>query len=207
MTYSVLTEGSSERNALQYLLGKINIGGTTIYKPVYVCTDPKASLQKIVANVVERLKILKRMQIADKIILLLDLEDLRRCAGDRASEIKDAFIKKGYMNVEVVIKDKKFENWLISDPEILCNNGKFDGIRNKRKRILPNRADSVDDAEDLLKQCCKDRDYQKGTDDIAICRLLRPEVMGENSRSFRKLLRVLGHPNYLTQSRRPISSG
>jgi hypothetical protein len=49
----------------------------------------------------------------------------------------------------------------------------------------------------------KAEDYNKTKDAPGITAKLDPLAMALNSRSFRRLLRCLGHPDYASQSARP----
>lgn len=96
-----------------------------------------------------------------------------------------------------------YENWLVSDVEALkCQPGRFAVSDADARRVVPNRADRID-AMTLLKRMCKDAAYEKVRDSERI--LTRADVMrmAENSRSFRRFLRVVGHPSYQRQSASP----
>ena len=71
-----------------------------------------------------------------------------------------------------------------------------------RQSVSSNKA-HVRDAEALLKQSAKSRAYHKRQDAVAIAREIEPLRAAANSRSFRRFLRVTGHPQYEKQSKRP----
>jgi hypothetical protein len=69
-----------------------------------------------------------------------------------------------------------------------------------RGKIVPNKADSVEDAESLLKQISKKKPYHKSSDNPKIAEKQDALQIGCNSRSFRRFLRLLQHPIYAEQS-------
>lgn len=82
---------------------------------------------------------------------------------------------------------------MVSDPEALRDlTGMFQDIDRIAKQVAPNRADVVN-ALGLLKQCCRLKHYDKVRGAIEICKKIHPDRAGGNSRSFRKLLKTLGH--------------
>jgi hypothetical protein len=97
------------------------------------------------------------------------------------------------VELRVVLKVTKLENWLIADPQALRElKGLFENIERIEKQVA-GRADVVD-ALSLLKTCSRKRAYDKKTGAIEICKKLDPERARKNSRSFRKLLKTLGCP-------------
>ena len=104
------------------------------------------------------------------------------------------------VSLHVVFKVSKFENWLVADPQALGSlPGLFEKVERIEKQVSKGRADAVD-ALGLLKACSKQRSYDKPSGAVAICKQLDPVRAAENSRSFRKLLKVLGGSGGLKRS-------
>ena len=69
--------------------------------------------------------------------------------------------------------------------------GLFEKVERIERQVSKGRADAAD-ALGLLKACTVRRSYDKVEGAVAICKQLEPARAAENSRSFRKLLKVLG---------------
>lgn len=129
---------------------------------------------------------------AEAIVILIDKETRPDCTGDlvRAVEKEARARLSSAVDLAVVFKVTKFENWLVADPNALRGSpGLFQDVERIEKQVSNGRADSVD-ALGLLKTCSR-RSYDKMDGAIAICKRLDPAQAAENSRSFRKLLKVL----------------
>jgi len=107
--------------------------------------------------------------------------------------------------VHVVVKNRKFENWLIADPKALASlKGRFKPTQAFRKHVSPNKADNVPDGAVLLKQICvKGSYYHKTQDPPRILAAMDVAEGGRNSRSFRRFLRLVGDRRYRDQSKKP----
>jgi len=133
---------------------------------------------------------------AEAIVLLLDKETRPECTGDlvRAVEREVRARLKEFsstMSLQVVYKVSQFENWLVADPAALHElPGLFEHIERIEKKVSNDRADRVD-ASALLKACLKRPINIKMKGAIEICKRLDPARAAENSRSFRKFLKVL----------------
>ncbi|MBA3731439.1 MAG: DUF4276 family protein [Gammaproteobacteria bacterium] len=136
-------------------------------------------------------------------MVLIDLEDRIDCPGSFATSIARAFAHHTNVPVRVVVKHCCFENWLISDPRALMG-ARFKVTKAFESAVAPNKADNVTDATRLLNSIARGKDYHKRADAVAIANKLNPDAMARNSRSFRRLLRLLGHGQYLRQSRNPV---
>lgn len=202
MKIGIIVEGQEEQQSLRYIVEKIRIEGKQILAPIFAPIEPKATPQQIIKAMESRLKLLSK---ADKIIVLIDIENLDVCPGDRASSLERVFIDRGYENIEVVIKKRQFENWLIADPDAISQLRNFDMSEGFR-RSVNNNADNVDDPVRLLSNIKNDRRYfHKTKDGSAIAKQVDYLRIASNSRSFRRFLRVLGYPLYLHQSKRRVS--
>lgn len=134
---------------------------------------------------------------AEFIVILIDKETRLDCTGElvQAVERKAQALLRNLsptVDLQVVFKVSMFENWLIADPKAVAGlPGLFEHVERIEKQVSNGRADSVG-ALDLLRACSKQRSYHKVDGAVAICKGLDPARAAGNSRSFRKLLKVLG---------------
>lgn len=205
MKIGLIVDGQSEVRSLDLVLKRIDIPNEVVdvlYSPIH----PYAPTPQIVRAMDGNIRILADKQ-ANMVIALIDREDQPICPGQWASEIAQALSRKcasyGVQRSRVVIKDSCYENWLISDTAV------FRGMPRRFKmseadirKITPNKADRVD-AQAILKRAAINHDYSKVGDAVRIMASADPLRMAANSRSFRKLLRELEHPNYKDQSLLP----
>ena len=115
---AVLVDGSGEEQALNELIPRINKKlsfDQRILKAAYVDIQHKAAAAQIVRKATNRVTHMSNR--ADKVIILVDFEDRTDCVSSWANELKNAFHSRGMNKVEVVIKNRTFEKWLISDPD------------------------------------------------------------------------------------------
>lgn len=188
MRIGVLVDGQGEYYALPHLLPRI-ASPNTILGPYFSPIQPFASPAQIAHVASKRFGTLPNV---DLILLLIDKETRQECTGPFVQEIeREAQKRSEGMNVRVVLKVTKLENWLVADPQALRDlQGLFENVERIEKKVVPGRADAVD-AYELLKTSCK-QSYDKKKGAIEICKKLDPERARQNSRSFRKLLKTLG---------------
>ena len=200
MTIGIIVEGQEESQSLAHITAKIIIEGVTIRKPLYASIEPKATPGQIVKALESRLKILGAI---DRVLVLIDLENLDECPGERAQVLQKAVQKMGYDNVHVVIKNRKFENWLLADCDALNQLTNFSPTQAFLRKVT-GKADNVTDAVELLSSIKNDkRSFHKTQDGTAIARKAVPETIALHSRSFRRFLHLLKHPTYKQQSKKP----
>ena len=200
MQIGVIADGQAEVAALGRLLTRITCGGSRILRPLYADMQPGAPVAQICRAAETRFPILRR-QGADHLIVLLDKERRPDCPGEWANRIKTEFSNRGEPNIDVVIKNSTFENWLIGNLESVKESfpKRFRIKENVLQRIERSGADSVS-AQTLLNTCVMGSEYCKRKDAIDICTVSDPDIIARRSRSFRRLMRVVGHPRYLNQS-------
>jgi hypothetical protein len=137
-------------------------------------------------------------------IVVLDLESDAACAGTVAAAIAHALHNVSPIPVHVVLKDRMLENWLVADIDAVARLTARFRIRGAdRAAVAPNRADRID-ALALLRRTAQKKAYDKRRDGQKILASSDPATMASNSRSFRRFLRVLGHPAYRDQSANPV---
>jgi hypothetical protein len=133
------------------------------------------------------------------IIVLLDRETRSDCPGVWASELVKVLDLPPQCNAWVVIKDKMFENWLVADLVALKASPRRYRLTPAFERMIaPGKADSCD-ALRIIKDITYPS-YSKVGDSRTILAAADPLRMADNSRSFRRFLRVVGYSEYSAQS-------
>jgi hypothetical protein len=207
MVIGVITEGISERKALEIIIEKVTTeDDVTLVKPIHASIEPKAKPGQIAKAAEDKVNILLKSKNCDLVVLVLDNEDSKDCIITRAKALKEAFEMKGFTNVEIVIKVRQFENWLIADADGIGAIKNFNVTQSFRKRVSPNKADNVDNPVELLKRLKKDKKaFDKNGDVLKIAEKCDPHSMAKNSRSFRRFLRLIRCTEYKDQSKSPVS--
>lgn len=202
MRIGLIVEGQAEFDAIPRLATQLSaITSATFVGPLFVRVDPTARPEQIAQGCQNALVVLERKR-TQRIVLLLDREQQPICCGIRCSVVADALKRKTTVPVDVVLKDRTFENWLIADLEaIKALPGRFKPSRTALRQVSPDKADAVDGYRWL--ENASDRTYDKRKDAIRILERADVDRIAGNSRSFRRFLRVVGHPAYAAQSRRP----
>lgn len=200
MKVGVVADGSAEVAALRELLSRITADGLEIITPLYADMQPLSTPAQIVKAAEGRLPIC-RGRGCRKIVVLLDHETRNSCPGVWAQTVSRAFHDAGHTDVRVVIKQRQFENWLVADlPTVKRLHGRKYRITDAHVEAVRNRGADKVDAMDILERCT-DGEYCKRRDAATFCRAISPDAVAANSRSFRRFLRVVGHPRYALQSR------
>lgn len=201
----IVVDGSAESQALRGLTGRITISGMTLIGPIYADMQPKASAKQIAAAAAPKLKILTTAKRVEHTVVLIDREDRTECCGGWAKKLERAFGAIGYANVTVGIKNRQFENWLLADVDALkALHTLFKVTRTFERLVVPNKADHILDPTNELSKIRKgNRSYHKRRDAQKITALQDPDKVARNSRSFRRFLRLLAHPRYAEQSKKP----
>lgn len=199
MRICFLTEGTSEYRSLPLLFPQLATrSGNTFLRTLKIDVAPDVEPNVIARECHSRLKIAAGLR-ADLAVIVLDRERQSACPGLIATSIATAVgTRCGLLPIKVVLKDRKFENWLISDLDALrALSGRFKLTAAIEKKVAPNKADGAD-AEALLKQAAVG-DYLKVPDAHRILARMAVERAAANSRSFRHLLHVVGDADYATQ--------
>lgn len=201
----LIFEGDSEFNSFRHLLPQLRSQtGHTFLNPLKADIQPKSPDGRIVSSCKSQIKWLT-MQRATRIIVSFDREDHSDCPGTWSNKLSSDFSSKYGVSVSVVLKDRTFENWLIADLEAFDSmSSRFSIPSSSRMRIFPNKADQVDGYMEICKLV--NGSYSKVSDSVKILSHANILRMSEHSRSFRRLLRILEHPSYLHQSKRPHNS-
>ena len=207
MKIGILVEGSAELEALKLLTERIKIEGIQLLSPIQASMQPKSAPGQIARVAAAKLGILKTKK-AERVIVLIDREDRPECSGGWAVEIEAAFKRLGHQHIKVVIKNRKFENWLIADVGVFRKlKARYKVTEKFEKSVVPDKADTVADAKALLDQIVIKHGFHKRRDAAQVAALQDHLEIGKNSRSFRRFLRLIGHPHYKDQSKKPFPKG
>jgi hypothetical protein len=208
MKIGVLVEGQAEFRGLPLLLPRLG-SPHQVMSPLVCNIHPFASPAQIALAASKRFPILLAKG-AESIVILFDKETRQDCTVElvRAVERESRTRLQEFsstIELQVVLKVSMFENWLVSDPQAVGDiAGLFENVERMEKQVK-GRADAVD-AVGLLKACSRQRIYDKVEGAVAICKRLDPVRAAENSRSFRKLLKVLEVPQETSRPRRSSRS-
>lgn len=204
MKIGIVVDGQAEVFAIRELLNQLTIPEVQFLNPVYADMQPKATALQIARSALNKCQIHLARNVG-LIVVLIDLEDRGDCPPLFAVNIRAAFVRLGLTSIEVVVKKRQFENWLIADPESLQRKlpARLNVTPAFVNAVSPNKADSIERPQELLNRICIKSEYHKRQDATNFAKAVEPSRAATNSRSFRRFLRVVGFPGYLTQSRSP----
>ena len=203
MTIGLVVDGDSEYHSFRSICEKISGDcGTAFLRPTKAPVDPMAPAAAIARMVKDRV-IAAEARGATLVIVLLDRETRVECPGELAEAIKKEIDSYSSVETSVVLKDSKYENWLVADIEALARmRARFEITTARRRQVAPNHADRID-AHELLKRAAVKDAYDKVADSVRITAAADPAAMARNSRSFRRFLHCAGYAAYQDQSRNP----
>jgi hypothetical protein len=203
MRIGLVVDGRSEFEALGRLKPRLDAStGHTLIGPVRANIHPKAHVSGIAAAAIEAIVVL-RVRHVERVVVLLDREDRQECCGALADRIAQEIRSKVSEPVDVVLNDRKFENWLVADVQaVQALPARFRLSRTIVNSITPNKADNVD-ADSVLRNAAVGQAYQTVKDSLRIFEHADLDRIAANSRSFRRFLRVIDYPDYRDQSRQP----
>ena len=209
MTVGFLVDGEAEFRSLPILLQKItSLRGSLCGRPLRIPVNGGVPPGQIAIAARRQFPVLVQKG-ATSVVLVIDRELVESCAGALAAEIRSHILRIGlpaaFQEMHVVVKDRMYENWLVADFQAVRNMPRrFELKREDERLVAPNKADRVD-ALALLKLAARNcHGYDKVDDAVQIARHAEPIRIAQNSRSFRRLLRVVGDPRFLHQSRLPL---
>jgi hypothetical protein len=200
----IITEGDSEDMTLRDFIKKWS-DYSRINNDVdvrYIVFDPYSGDDKAIQSLASfRNKIFKNGYASArycKIILLLDYEQREMNIMEGLKDKLCSLLSQVFPETEckVVFKMRTFENWLISDPDIILQMNRFSRLSEAHKRaISTNSGADRQDGLNILKQASHGN-YHKTSDSVDIMNRIRAIELEKNSRSFRKLLAELGAARY-----------
>jgi hypothetical protein len=197
----VIVDGDSEYKALPQLFRRIPDINCQVIGTLLAPIPPTATPGVIARSCKSGIEILTRKQ-ANDIVVLIDREDDMDCPGERALAIGSRLTVPANIRGYVVLKDRMFENWLVADLNALkAFPARYKITPAVERKVVQGKADSVD-ALRFMKDVTNPS-YAKTRDSKKILEAADPMSMAENSRSFRRLLRILGSAAYKHQTLRP----
>jgi hypothetical protein len=199
----IIVEGNGEVPAFRQLIPKLSTNYQILGQPVRADLQPKSTPTQVATSAKAAVAYFNGRNV-DLIVVLIDKET-HPSAPKFAASLKIAFVNR-YPNTlfEVVVKDSCVENWLVADMDaIRAQPKRFKPTAGHVAQVVPNKADNID-AQRLLNRMALKFQYDKGSDPLRITSHQDPRRAAANSRSFRRLLRVLGDPAYANQSRIPV---
>lgn len=204
MRIGLLVDGVAEVESLPTLFAQLRTAtGHTLLTPLRPAIHPIASIERIAARCTPQMEILRGKR-ADRVIVVLDREGRTDCPGAFARQVETAIAGRSSIPVAVVVKDRCFENWLISDPDAISTlPSRFRLAASVELAARTDRADQQD-ALRALKDSAIRKDYNKVLDSKRILAVSNVGRMAQGSRSFRRFLRCIDHPLYRNQSVRPV---
>jgi hypothetical protein len=204
----LVVDGIGEANSLPHLLPRIDTQNVIVPTVVKGDIQPRSAPSQIALAAANACRTFMRRQL-DLVVLLIDLEDRGECPTALAAALRPPFARQisriGLnVNIEVVVKSTRLENWLVADLECLVASPRlFPELGRVRQRVPVGNADGVDGLAVLETASGPRQTYHKVRGAESICRYLDPGRAARNSRSFRRFLRVLGDSRYADQSRLP----
>ena len=208
MRVGIIVDGKSEVAALPEIRPALEAAtGNTILRPIFARIDPTADVGTMTRVLAARLQGLEKRGLAVAVVLL-DREQQPVCPSDLATRVRRSLERRGNWTctIQVVVKDRMFENWLIADPGALKRQrGRVFMNAATEHKVVPNKADHVEALELLQAAVVSHPSYRKVSDSQRILANADIAEMAANSRSFRRFLRCLGHPDYQDQSHHPRS--
>ncbi|MGA2540756.1 MAG: DUF4276 family protein [Verrucomicrobiota bacterium] len=205
MRIGLIVDGQAEFRCIPKIIRRLSTP-CAILDPLYADMQPLAPVAQIVRSVKGRVHILANRGV-DRAVFLIDFETRATCPGSWARLLEDA-LRIAYEGLsiseyKVVMKTRKFENWVLGDPSAIASmSGRFNVSASDLERITPDKADHVDAAA-LLSKMALNKSYDKIDDAERILTKADPLNIAANSRSFRRFLRILEIKKYGNQSRRP----
>lgn len=198
----IIVEGNGEVPAFKRLIPKIHSDSEVLCQPVRADLQPKSTPAQVATSAKAAVTYLLGRGV-DLVVVLIDRETNPSAPGF-AAVLKTAFANRyPHVSFEIVVKDSCVENWLIADTDALRAQPKrFQLSTGVINQVVPNKADNID-AQKLLNRIAVKFEYDKGSDPARIATHQDPRKAAENSRSFRRFLRVLGDQLYAMQSKNP----
>ncbi|MBV9277642.1 MAG: DUF4276 family protein [Candidatus Eremiobacteraeota bacterium] len=176
---------------------------------------PCAPIGTLIRICRETLRTMKAKHV-DRAIVLLDLDGRAPCPAGWAREFQAELTASVGTEVPdgvfAVIKNQRFENWLIADTAAVNRLAKFN-LSNADENQIRHNADGVD-APEILRAAAQRASsrrhrrytYDKISDAQALFSLAEPLQTAAASRSFRRFMRVAGCPRYSAQSKQPCQT-
>lgn len=195
-----VSEGDAEIFSLPKLFPQLEVlTGNRFVMPIRATIDPISPPAVIAKGVSDRVR-LSVARGADRVVVLIDRESLPESASARATAIQTELNKICGSHAFVVIKDRMYENWLISCPTSFSSQKSRFPLWDKIARISAGCADNVANPIRLIGDVRGRGNYDKVQDAARLLKQADIENMARNSRSFRRFLALVGDPRYVKGS-------
>ncbi|MCA1702525.1 MAG: DUF4276 family protein [Actinobacteria bacterium] len=203
MRIGFIVDGDAEYASLRLLFAQLEAAtANTLLGPVVAKFHPEAPYGTIARASLPKIKLLEAKG-ADRVVLLLDRERREACSGEISHGLATALGPRCRSDLHVVVKDRQFENWLLSDLRAFrTQGGRFRVSKRIQGDVEPNKADHVQ-ASELIRRMVQRGNYDKVNDSKRILGRADVARMAAHSRSFRRFLRCLDYPRYSSQSVKP----
>jgi len=208
MKIAIVSEGIAEYHSIPLVLRRCSHITNSILDPLKCDFHPNATYAHIAKVIIKKTQGKLIRESVDLLVVLIDREKRQDSCCFIASNLKSELLDQTRANglqisVEVVVKDRMFEDWLISDVSALDFHPiRFPDRLKIRSLVEPNKSDSTDGLT-TIKLALGKNHYEKIRDAKLICSNINIQTAGKNSRSLRKLLRVLEIQEYRNQSKNP----
>lgn len=204
MRIGYLCDGDAEIETIGGVLRKTE-SPHTLVGPIKTALQIDTRVENVASAARKGVVQLKALGAA-ALVVLLDREQTPDCAPALATRICAALraeYAEQFTRIEVVIKDRTYENWLIGDAAaIAAQPARFALSKTVRDAAMRGTVDNLDGLA-VLKGAAIRNDYAKIADAQRIASRCDPMRIAMASRSFRRLLRVHGEPRYAEQSKNP----
>jgi hypothetical protein len=120
----LIVDGDAEFASLPHVLSRIDSKHEILPSVLKASVHPLGGPGKIARGVMPAIRIFVANRGVRQIVIILDREQQTACCGAIAEDITQAVSKlcenEGLrVEVSVVLKDRTYENWLLSDPDAL----------------------------------------------------------------------------------------
>ena len=202
MRIGLVVDGVTEFASLPVLYDQVyDATGNRLLTPVRAKIPPYAPLPVIARSCAKEVVQLFGRG-AERVVVLVDREQRPECCGNLAAGIRGGLAGLCGQAPAVVVKNRTFENWVVADvAAVRAGRNRF-SVSNAMESAVRGTADNVE-ALELLRRAAQGDAYEKVHDAKRILERAELARLASNSRSFRRFLRVLEHPDYLDQSARP----
>jgi hypothetical protein len=205
---ALISEGESEIASLHLLFSQLaDRCGISLMRPILAPVDPLAPEPLLARGISERVK-LAAANGATEAVVLLDLETPSTCPVAKATSIEQRLLSVCSIPTRVVMKVVKYENWVAAAiGAIEAQPGAFPQARRVRPKAENGKADGIPDAYALLRSSSGRNGYHKVHGAKKVMSKADMEEIAANSRSFRRMLALMGDARYSESSKLFVSPG
>ena len=174
-------------------------------RPILAPVDPLAPESLLARGISERVK-LAAANGATEAVVLLDLKTPSTCPVTKATSIEQRLASVCSIPTRVVMKVVKYENWVAAAiGAIEAQPAAFPQAKRVRPKAEKGKADGIPDAYALLRSSSGRNGYHKVHGSKRVMTRADIEEIAANSRSFRRLLALMGDARFSESSRLFVS--